>query len=259
MGPLRIIRGLGGNGSTFITRVLATIEKVVLLSETNPLSANLFSFSLNPVTQIGNNYQHLDFAKYSGNISELGAPNLFGAYIAGLMAECHSFGKILTIRDYNYVDYIGTPFIWPVPRRSSLDAALTNIPTLEILLIRHPIPQFMSLLSHPELSNVLDYREFLEGYRTMLDQHRAARVIRFEDVFSAFDRWMPEIAAHFSLPLPLEWKTRIRSVSWVTGHDLGRSSVQPEPKQQPIDSEMRDLFRPFEDYRAICEKCGYEA
>src|ERR1043166_4071990 len=50
--PYRIVRGLGGNGGTYICRALAAMERVVLLSETNPSSANLFAFGLNPATQI---------------------------------------------------------------------------------------------------------------------------------------------------------------------------------------------------------------
>src|SRR5271167_2447220 len=49
MQPLCVIRGLGGNGSTFLSRVLAALNGVMLLSETNPASANLFGFELNPV------------------------------------------------------------------------------------------------------------------------------------------------------------------------------------------------------------------
>ena len=42
-----IIRGLGGNGGTFLARAIAAMQGTVLLSETNPLTANLFGFALN--------------------------------------------------------------------------------------------------------------------------------------------------------------------------------------------------------------------
>src|ERR1700733_12956124 len=148
MPPTRIIRGLGGNGSTFLARVIAAMDKTVLLSESNPASANLFSFALNPVTQIRSNYRHLDFPDYEGNIAELGAPHLFGKYIDWLTARCAAIDHILVIRDYNYADYIGTPFCFGAARHSSLDVALANSELRDILLIRHPVRQFLSLISH---------------------------------------------------------------------------------------------------------------
>jgi hypothetical protein len=258
MRPLRIIRGLGGNGSTFVSRVVAAMDKVVLLSETNPQSANLFSFALNPVTQVAKNYPHLNINFYTGNMVELGSPDLFGEYVMGLLRECESIEHNLVIRDYNYVDYIGTPFVWTAQQKSSLDFALKSIQTKEILLIRHPTPQLVSLLSHGELKNVLGYRAFLRGYRTMLEQHQSARLTRYEDLFSAFDDKMPEIAAYLLLPITSEWKTQIQSIDWVTGHEFGKTSSLPEVIQQRLNSEMLDLLRPVEDYRIICKSCGYD-
>jgi hypothetical protein len=258
MRPLRIIRGLGGNGSTFISRVIATMEKVVLLSETNPQTANLFSFALNPVTQIAKNYPHLNTGFFTGNMVELGSPKLFGEYVNGLLTECELIGHDLVIRDYNYIDYIGTPLSWPTSQKSSLDAALKNVITKEILLIRHPIHQYKSLLSHPELKNVLDFKDFLKGYRLLLDNHAVARMIKFEDLFLYFDHVMPEIAEHLLLNLNPAQNTLMPSVDWVTGHEFGKTSTKPESIQRHLNSEMLDLFRPLDDYQAICKACGYE-
>jgi hypothetical protein len=258
MRPLRIIRGLGGNGSTFISRAVATIENVVLLSEINPSTANLFAFALNPVIQIEKNYGHLKFDLYKGNMVELGSPKLFRKYIDFLLAECNSIRYDIVIRDYSYVDYVGVPFIWVVPEKSSLDEALNNLQTFEILIIRHPISQFLSLVSHAELKNVLDPATFLRGYRIMLDRHRLALVARFEDLFAAFDQKMHELMAHLHLSLSSDWKARIPSVDWVTGNEFGKTSTQPEATSRKLNSEIRELFRPIADYQLICRECGYD-
>ena len=104
MPPLRVIRSLGGNGGTFLSRVLAAQEDVVLLSETNPASANLFAFELNPVQQLGAHYAQLELSPYEGNMAELGAPSRFGAFIRQLAEDCAARDRHLIIRDYNYAD-----------------------------------------------------------------------------------------------------------------------------------------------------------
>jgi len=234
------------------------MEKVVLLSETNPQSANLFSFALNPVTQIAKNYPHLNTGFFTGNMVELGSPKLFGEYVNGLLTECELIGHNLVIRDYNYVDYIGTPLVWPASQKSSLDVALKNLITREILLVRHPIDQYQSLISHPELRNALDNKEFLKGYRLLLENHMVARMIKFEDLFLSFDQVMRDIATHLLLNVNPAQKTLIPSVDWVTGHEFGKTSTKPESIQRHLNSEMLDLFRPLDDYQEICKACGYE-
>jgi hypothetical protein len=259
MRPVRVIRGLGGNGSTFISRVIAAMENIVLLSETNPLSANLFSFMLNPVTQIAANYSHLNFPKYPGNQAELGSPNLFGKYINELNLSCDAINYNLVIRDYNYVDYIGVPFTWPTPYNSSLNAALDGLETKEIMFIRHPVSQFISLISHDELKNVLGYEDFLKGCRVMLEQHWGIHMIKYEEMFSEFEEKKATIAECLHLSMISDWKSRISSINWITGHESGKISVHPELKKDQINSELRNAFRKFEDYRVICQLCGYES
>jgi hypothetical protein len=257
-GPLRIIRGLGGNGSTFLSRVLASLDNVVLLSETNPLSANLFAFGLNPVRQIESNYPQLDFGPYAGHVAELGVPALFGRYIERLHAHCLARNLALVIRDYNYVDYIGTPFTMSAPGRSSLDVALSDVPLRQILLIRHPAAQFLSLAAHPELKNGLEIRGFLTGYRGILDDYGESGLTRYEDVFARFEDGIRRIADELRLPYAPGMLDRLASTDWMTGNEKGKSTLGPRAMPAPLTDEARAPFRSFADYRAICDACGYE-
>jgi hypothetical protein len=214
MPPIRVIRGLGGNGGTFLSRVLAALEGVLLLSETNPASANLFAFDLNPVKQLGAHYHELELPPYPGNMAELGAPPLFGAFVRQLAEECATRGRHLIIRDYNYADYIGTPFIWRPSGESSLDVALPGVELRDLLLIRHPVSQYASLTSHAELRHVLGHDAFLAGYRLLLERHPAAWRIRYEDLFGAFDDMVAKIARYFELPVGTGWQERLPEIDW---------------------------------------------
>lgn len=258
MPPLRVIRGLGGNGGTFLSRVLAAQEEIVLLSETNPASANLFAFELNPVQQLAAHYAQLDLPPYEGNMAELGAPFLFGAFIRQLAEECAARDRHLVIRDYNYADYIGTPFTWRPSGVSSLDAALEEVKTRDLLLIRHPVSQYASLASHPELQNVLTPEAFLTGYRQLLNRHPLGRRLRYEDLYGAFDDNLAEIAQYFELTIDEGWPDRLPAIDWITGHALGKTSVRPDAARQELDPEIRDIFRPLSDYQLVCRFCGYD-
>jgi hypothetical protein len=258
--PFRVIRGLGGNGGTFLCRVIAAMQNVVLLSETNPLTANLFRYALNPAVQIERNYGNKGFAKYAGHIAELGAPSLFGEYVSGLREACDKGGLHLVIRDYNYVDYVGSPFVWSLPRHSSLNAALKGT-MREIVLLRHPVPQFLSLRSHAELARALDYRVFLDGYRRLLEMHGDALWLKYETMFSTFDRLINEIADELEIPFDESWPARLPEITWITGSQAAKNKQRPEspPEIWPHgDPQLRQLFLAEESYRKICELCGYE-
>ncbi len=258
MTPLRVIRGLGGNGGTFLARVLAAQPGVVLLSETNPASANLFAFELNPVQQIGAHYHQLELPRYDGNVTELGAPPFFGAFIRQLAEDCAARGRHLIIRDYNYADYIGAPFLLQPSGVSSLDVALDGMKTRDLLLIRHPVSQYASLLSHPELENVLTPEVFLTGYQQLLDQHPLGRRLRYEDLYGAFDDMLAAIAGYFELTVDDNWPDRLPQIDWMTGHALGKISVRPNATRQALDPAIRETFNTLSDYHMICRFCGYE-
>jgi hypothetical protein len=238
--------------------VLAALDGVVLLSEANPASANLFAFGLNPAQQIDAHYPQLELPPYPGHIAELGAPALFGAFIRQLAEACAARDRHLVLRDYNYADYIGAPFTWQASGRSSLDAALAGAEIWDMLLIRHPVAQFASLKAHPELANVLTPEMFLAGYRLLLERHAMAWQMRYEDLYGAFDERLAEIAGYFQLPLDAGWPERLAEIDWITGHELGKSTTRPDPARPP-DPELRERFRALEDYQLICRRAGYEA
>lgn len=256
---LRVIRGLGGNGGTFLSRALAAMDGVLLLSETNPASANLFGFGLNPLQQIRDHYHQLALSQYPENLTELGDPKRFGRFIEQLAVECAEHAYHLIIRDYNYADYIGTPFIWKPTLCSSLDAALPGWNVRDLLLIRHPASQYASLLAHGELKNVLRPEDFLAGYRHLLVQHPTARPLRYEDLFSDFAKELAGIADYFELTADrVNWEFRLPEIDWMTGHVRGQHSSQPQHDRLAPPPETQDLLRHMPDYHVICRHCGYE-
>jgi len=258
-----VLRGLGGNGGTFVTRALAALPSTVVLSETNPRSANLFGYALNPVGQVAQRYPSLGERMPDEHPAALGSPALFGAYLEKIARSCRDQGLRLIVRDYNYVDYVGTPFVWPTSFDSSLDAAVKHIrgrvELVECALIRHPLDQFASLRRHVVLSTALDPRCFLIGYLAFLRAHGKTRY-RFEDVFADFTGSIEAIAESLELPYDPGFLDRIGSIA-ITGHVRGLESTQPIPpaaRSEEVLSLRTHLLRE-KLYRKACKQAGYAA
>src|SRR3984893_15534303 len=128
---------------------IGALPEVVLLSETNPRSAALYSGYLNPVVQVREWLPELASSISTFDENELGYPRRFGELLERLYSAAEKLSLNLVIRDFNYVDFIGIPFIWPVPNDSSLDLAVAGrFCVSPIVVVRHPADQLASLRSH---------------------------------------------------------------------------------------------------------------
>lgn len=185
---IAVIRGLGGNGSTFLSRALAALPGTLVLNECNPRSANLFEYRLNPLRQLADAEPELSraLAAHDFDLGELGAPAQFGAMVDALLAALPAERRLI-LRDYNFVDFISSSLNWEPTPKSSLDAALGNRARAQIVMLRDPIDQFLSLRSHRVLKRTLTFAEFLTGVLHMLDAFPDAPVVRYEQLYDAWD------------------------------------------------------------------------
>lgn len=223
-----VIRGMGGNGSTFLSRVLAAMPGTVLLSECNPRSANLFEYRLNPLKQLEQKHAALASKLSAYDYNELGSSALFGRFLNDLVAALPSSDRLI-IRDYNLADFVSSPFAWAGAPRSSLNAALGSRPRKEIVLVREPIDQYLSLKSHRALKRALTFKAFLRGTSRMLDAFGAAPIIRYESLFTNFDSGLLAICEHLGVRWNASWSSRLSAATdsdpMVSGNARGRSTL----------------------------------
>jgi hypothetical protein len=226
--PVRIVRGMGGNGSTFLSRALAAQPGVLVLNECNPRSANLFEYRLNPLRQIELAEPDLAarLAALDYDHSELGSSRLFGRFVDDLTALLGA-DRTLVIRDYNLADFVASPLVWEGLPKSSLDAALGDRPRREIILARDPVDQFLSLRSHRALRRGLAFRPFLEGLLRMVDAFPDAPVFRYEEIFAAFDREFAGICAALDITRSAAPLALAEPAGFASGNARGRETSEP--------------------------------
>ena len=131
---LRLIHTLGGCGGTLLSRCIAVLPGVALLSEVNPAAVKLLQ-KFDPLYQDAH-WLHLltpeDVDYFSG--LDLRDIEHFRALIQVFHDRACASGRHLVIRDYNYIDFIGAPFNPAPPRSLSLYAALPqSISTVSLL------------------------------------------------------------------------------------------------------------------------------
>jgi hypothetical protein len=258
---LPVIRNLGGCGGTLLARVIAALPQVVLLSETNPRSAALYNGYMNPVVQVRKWLPELASSISTFDEHELGYPRRFGELLECLHSSAGNLGLNLVVRDFNYVDFIGIPFVWPVPHESSLDLALDgHFFVSPIVLVRHPADQLASLRSHRAIRANLTAEHYLNSYSAFLRTMKGAPIFRYEDIATDPKAYFPRICSRLGIRWDIKALERFASIDKVTGNMEGhKESVIWKPRKTDAGSLADEELRRFGAYSDLLIELGYSA
>lgn len=230
----------------------------LVLSETNPRSAGLFDQRLNPYVQLRQWYPE-SFRAMPGSFSaeKMGDTAAFGDFIEALYRTTKRAGGRLVIRDYNYVDYLGVPFVEEPQLNSSLVAALQGrLTRRSAVLLRHPLRQFLSLRSHRILS-VLTPQAFVRGYHAFLDDFAWAYVVKYEDLVANPQLTMATLCEYFEVPFSAEAVDRHHEYRLVTGQFSRIAEAAIEFSQRPHDDDAANKLEIAPGYEALLKRMGY--
>lgn len=242
-----------------LARVIAALPEVVLLSETNPRSAALYNGYLNPVVQVRKWLPELASSISTFDEHELGYPPRFGELLECLHSSAEKVGLNLVIRDCNYVDFIGIPFVWPVRYDSSLDSAVAGrFFVSAIVLVRHPADQLASLRSHRAMQGNLTAEHYLNSYFAFLRAMNGTPIFRYEDVVTDPEAYFPQICSRLGIRWHFNALERFASIDKITGNmERSKESVIRKPIKTDAASLADEELRRFEAYSDLLIEMGY--
>jgi hypothetical protein len=256
---LPVLRGLGGCGGTLVSRVLSAIPKVLLLSETNPRSAHLYGGMLNPIEQIRKWHTGLAPVVADFDLGEIGYPPHFGILLQRIHEAAERGDRTLIVRDFNYVDFVGVPFVWPVPNDFSLDLAIAGcFAPRQAVIIRHPADQLVSLRSHAAIRPVLRADRFIEAYQAFLSAAESAPLFRYEDLAADPVNVFPALALSLGVPWHPVALDHFSQVESVTGNMQKRNETRISVgvrSAAALDAEHELAESPR--YNTLIETLGY--
>ncbi|HEX4077342.1 MAG TPA: hypothetical protein VHX61_00500 [Rhizomicrobium sp.] len=256
---LPVIRTLGGCGGTLLARLFAALPGVILLSETNPRSAVLYGGWLNPVAQIRKWHPALADSVAAFDEYEIGYPPRFGGMLEQVYRSAAAQQLTLVIRDFNYADFIGVPFVWPVPRDCSLDLATKGrFELADIVLVRSPAAQLASLRTHKAILPVLEAESFVEGYRAFLSAVSGAPLFHYETLVAEPADTLASMCAALGLPWDERVLERQSTVETVTGSITrqGDRTIREPELTEAANYAEEELSR-ISGYKSLVDALGY--
>lgn len=256
---IRIIHTLGGCGGTILSRCVGVLPDVALLSEVNPGSVNLFP-RFHPLFQ-DSAWLHLLDAAQSEYFSkkDLGMVDTFRELVGAFHDRATASGRHLVIRDYNYVDFVGVPFLLTPPGSLMLYPALPlSISTVAVAFVRHPIDQWLSLCKHWQVRDALTPAAFCEAYDAFLIALGTTRVYRYEDFVRNPATELRAMCRDLDLPFEASFIERFHHFDSVTG-DMTRLRDRriSAPARSERFTEVRKEFRASHSFGKILLATGY--
>lgn len=249
---LRLVHHMARTGGTTISKCLAVMPGVALLSELHPLGMEKFD----PLRQAGDWYGLVG----PEDIARLGPHPDFVAGIRLIAARAEARGLRLVIRDWSHLDFTGPPLVRePSCRLLTAETLAPHFRLRQVATVRHPIDQWQSLRRVPLMRGRIDLDRFLKGYRRFAELCPALGFVRFEDFCADPEAALKRLCAALDIPFDTGWRARWAGYDRITGDEGARRAAGELtlPRRRPLEPGLADAFLKHPDYRPALELLGY--
>lgn len=239
MEKIRILHHLASTGGTLVSRCLAAMTGVGLLSEQHPLRA------------MRERYDPYVHALWQGWGAEAEFIQAFREQTRILSAAAARSGRVLVIRDWTHADFFGSERLYSMTA-SALDGHFKQV---RAATVRHPIDTWISMTASGFLK--FDHAEFLRRFLAFVDMTAFMPVVRYEDICHTPLTAVSELCAALDVPFEMDFLGRLADVVWVTGAS-GRKADMPGPRpRMPIAEEDFEKLVRNPMMAEICARLGY--
>jgi hypothetical protein len=254
---LRIIHHLHRTGGTLISKCIASLPGISLLSEINPATPRSLMV-LDPLFQ-ANFWLRLISADEARALCD--AP--FAEKIAFLNERAEARGDTLVIRGWPYLDFFAEPFLQEPSNRLELADTLSNqFELLEVATVRHPMDQWLSWCRYEgsAKAKAFGFERFVDACMRFSDSTRNMEVVKYEDFVSESDRSMRRICELLELKFDPAYARRWPYYHQITGDDNDRIKggwkIAPRRRREP-DQVLVELASRTSAFAALLENYGY--
>lgn len=257
---IRILHHLARSGGTLISKCIATMDRVALLSEIHPIGATAIHPRLR-IDPFGQAY------RWHGLVGDADVkrlkqrPPTFQQLMFLLEQRAAAKNKLLVLRDWSHLDYTGVPFC--EPRYSSMlaDVFAGAYEVKRVCTVRHPIDQYLSLLKLPLVAQAgLSVERYLVGCEKFAELCAQTGFIRYEDFTREPDASLRTICDALAIPFDPGYVERWPSYTKITGDRQGSRGglevIRPLDRRAAPD-ELIDEFKQHDAYHRSKELLGY--
>jgi hypothetical protein len=242
---------LACTGGTVISKCLAAMPRVALVSEVNPLNRFGSDFEpTNPLLLLERSHRDLTIEEIKED---------FLSRIAQAAKICHNDGVDLVIRDHSHTDFcMGEA---PHPLTPITDFLTDQYDLVSVVTVRHPLDSYLGLFAqgwHTQFTpSTLE--EYSRRYLAFLDRYQGLPLRRYEDFCTGPEAFMQELCELLELEYSSSFLGRFGTIK-LSG-DSGRSSdseIALRPRR-PIPEEMQVELESSPAFQKLLKRLDYQA
>ena len=250
---IRLIHHVACSGGTIISKCLAAMQSVCLLSEVNPV--NRYGAKFNP-----SNPLLLYEINYSNAPLQV-VKEVFCDDIAHVYKLAHRDNLSLVLRDHSHSDFFNGPPLTS-ERRKTLEYCLKEQYILvSVLTVRHPLDSYMSLVNAGWSSQFQPstFDEYCKRYLSFIDSYHGLPILKYEDFCANPDLFLNKLCSILSIKYDQNYRKRLDKIE-LSG-DSGRSSLDEISlrERRPVSSKLFQESIASDAYRLLCDRLSYLA
>lgn len=248
---IRVLHHMARTGGTIISKCLASMETVLLLSEIHPRGVQQF----NPLAQAHTWFQLLtedDIAR----INDHAIP--FTDAIDLVWRRAENRGKTLVIRDWTHLDFTAAPFLAERSYRLTTAEVLRQaFDVIHVATVRHPIDQWLSLRQLDVMQNKITLEEFLRDCHRFAVTSREIGYLRYEEFTRNPNGVLGKLCKRLDLAFDPAYHQRWKTYTKITG-DPSSSACDIRPaSRRAVEPGLIDRIAANADYRATLDLLSY--
>jgi hypothetical protein len=251
--PVRTLHHFACTGGTLISKCIAALPGVVLLSEIDPLSTLMlvpFRKKMAPLTDLFIAL-HLSLRSVDQDVIAAG----FHAAVEATASALARQGMHLVIRDHPHSQFCTR--VDPAARPTVREMLSRGRPPVSAVTVRHPLDSFVSLsLQSWSRFSPHTLEEYSRRYMAFLDRHADLPILKYEDFVADPAQGLRALCDMLRLPFDPAALDLFRIIR-ISG-DSGRSGFEIAPRPRRDLSPEIAAGRDTGAYQALCARLGYE-
>ena len=250
---IRVLHHMARTGGTVISKCLASMDNIMLLSEIHPQGTKHF----NPLKQA------LEwFGLFSSEeIEQLEKDRVgFNETVELIRDRAHETKRDLVIRDWSHLDFTAVPFLADRSYRlTTANVLKADFDVIHTATVRHPIDQWLSLRRLAAVAGKLNLDEFLRDCRRFAETVRNIGFVRYEDFTHNPDAALQDLCQRLDLSFDPAYRQRWKAYQNITGDvepNVPINDIAPR-KRGPMEPDLLERLEENKDYWAVLDILGY--
>jgi len=253
--PVRTLHHFACTGGTLLSKCLAVMPNVQLISEIDPLSTMLDKSDGKPRFAPSDMIRLLRQSTRGASRRQI--LEIFRVSLASIYAGVVRSGQRLVLRDHAHGHYCLGEM---VPERPSLrDLVAEQFPVLSVVTVRHPLDSYLALLNNQWLVfSPAGLDEYCRRYLVFLSDHAGVPIVKYEDFVESPDERVMELCGYLGLPYNEDFPA-LFSAFQLTG-DSGRSgNAIARRARRHVGERLAGEAVISPHYRSLLQQLGYDA